>query len=682
MFLRVLPGFLLCALASAMADVRLPAIISDHMVLKKASRVPIWGKADPGEEVSVTLNSQSMKATADADGRWQVALDLADSASGPFEMTVQGKNQIKIADVVVGEVWVASGQSNMEFPLAETLDGAQEVAASANPFIRQFLVTRASSREPVEDCEGAWVTASPATSGAFSAVAYFFAKTLQNELKVPVGLIQNAWAGSPLEAWISGPALDTDPDLMAARERLTKLDIEYPEIVKNFVTTFPIWLKETGREDKPTPDLAAFAGPDISTEGWVTIDRLHGVLNPPGIPHAGAFWLRAEIDISASAAGKELPLKLGSFDAFDSVYWNGEYITGTPYTDYPGTDFQHRRGGYKIRAARVKEGKNVLAVRIYAPVGPVTFAGSPAVGSISLKGPWLAKTEYEFPALAAEQLAATPKLPPSPPSTLPAYIFNAMVNPILSYAISGVIWYQGETNIGRTWQYRTTFPMLIEDWRAQWKQGDFPFYFCQVPAYQDKKPTPEGGLWAELREAQAEGLKLPNTGQAVLIDLGESGNIHPRQKKPVGERLAKIALARDHGKNIPFSGPVFSSSEIEDGKIRVKFSHTDGGLVAQPLPATSLVSSITNTTIPLVRNSPGSELEGFAICGADMKWIWADAKIDGDSVLVWSDKIPAPVAVRYAWADNPTCNLYNGAGLPATPFRTDTLPYATKSLKL
>lgn len=294
-------------------------------------------------------------------------------------------------------------------------------------------------------------------------------------------------------------------------------------------------------------------------------------------------------------------------------------------------------------------------------------------GSLGLAGEWLAKAEYEFPVLDAKILAAAPQPPAIAPGALscPSSIFNGMIAPILSYAIRGVIWYQGENNCRRAYQYRTTFPLLISDWRKQWKLGDFPFYFCQLANHLGKKPTPTDSTWAELRDAQSAALKLPNTGQAVTIDVGESSDIHPRNKKDVGERLALIALARDYGKNVPYSGPVFDSLKIEGNKAILTFRYTEGGLIAKPLAATYDVLSRTGQTAPLVRNSPNSPLEGFAICGDDKKWVWADAKIEGNTVVVTSDKVAAPIAVRYAWADNPTCNLYNGANLPASPFRTD-----------
>jgi sialate O-acetylesterase len=486
------PGLMTAGLR---ADVRLPAIFSDHMVLQKSGKVPLWGRADPGEEVTVTFIGQTVRTTAGADGKWMATLDLSDSAPGPFELTIQGKNKLTIRDVVVGEVWVASGQSNMTWMLMDTAGGEAEASASENPRLRQFLVERNPSPQPVEDVAGRWVSASPATSGGFSAAGYYFGKRLQRELQVPVGLIHSSVGGTPAEAWISIGAIESVPELKATSARL--------------------W---TGRQ-------------------------------------------------------KADPKKVAS------------------------------------------------------------------------------------------------------------HLFNGMVAPLIPYAIRGVIWYQGEHNTGRAWQYRTTFPLLITDWRNRWGQGDFPFYFCQLANHRWKNPEPVESAWAELREAQSATLALPNTGQAVLIDTGEAHDIHPRNKKDAGERLAAIALAKTYGRAVPHAGPACKSVRFEGGKAILDFQQTEGGLIARPVPETFDLKTKTGATAPLIRNSPNSELEGFAICGEDRKWVWARAMIKGDTVVVWAEDVPEPVAVRYGWADNPTCNLYNAAGFPASPFRTDDFPASTLQAK-
>ena len=663
----------------AWADIKLPAIISDHMVLEKAAKVPIWGSADPGEEVTVSLNGIAATAKADAAGKWMLSLNLKDSAPGPFEMTVAGKNKLTLSDVVVGEVWVASGQSNMEFILKNALGGETEMARPANPLLRQFAVKMSATSQLMDDVQGKWVLASPETVGNFTAVGYFFAKMLQKELNIPVGLIHTSVGGTPSEAWTSAEALDTVPDLKASSERLRAAVKDAPDKTRAFIDGMGVWTKENGREDKPCADAAAYAGSDVSSAGWVAV-KLPGEVTAPGLPQAGAVWLRKEINVP-SAPTEKFPLSL-PIDGFDSVYWNGKLLKQTTCRDFPGLGYIRRKGPFDVPAEDVKVGRNILAIRLYEPVSPAVFpanTGGPRAGQIPLAGDWLAKTEYEFPAIPVEKMAAAPQPPANPPGlhSVASFLFNGMVRPIIPYAIRGVIWYQGEANTGRAYQYRTAFPRLISDWRKQWNQGDFPFYFCQLPIYRPKASMPGESGWAELREAQSLALKLPNTGQAVTIDVGETGNLHPRNKKDVGERLALIALAKDYGKAIPFSGPVYDSMKAESGKAILSFLHTDGGLTAKPLPQTDVVSSLANQTAPLVRNSPNSQLEGFAICGEDRKWVWADAKIDGNNVIVWSDKVPSPAAVRYAWADNPTCNLTNGSGLPASPFRTDDFPPVT-----
>ncbi len=664
----------------AHADVKLPAIISDHMVLQKSSKVPVWGKADPGEEVKVTLDGQIVSTVAKPDGKWMTSLNLKNSPQGPFELTVEGKNKLTVSDVVIGEVWVASGQSNMEWSVGNTNDAATTISNSANPLLRQFLVKKNAAREPQEDTLGIWVAALPETTAGFSAVGYFFGRKLQNELKVPVGIVHTSWGGTPSEAWTSVEAIDSVPDLKASRERLWASLAEYPERKKAFVDGFGAWLKENGREDRPTTDTAPFAGANVSTEGWIPV-KIPGPVAAQGLPDTGAVWLRKEIDILEKPTSN-LSLII-PINGFESVYWNGKLLKQTTYQDLPGTGNPRRGGPLDIPLADVRAGTNILAIRVYEPTGPATFFSEPKAGALSLAGEWLAKAEFDLPALDPQKSAAAPQPPANPPGpqNVASFLFNGMINPIVPFAINGVIWYQGESNAGRAFQYRTAFPLIISDWRKHWNQGDFPFYFCQLANFKPKDSAPGDSAWAELREAQSATLKLPNTGQAVLIDVGESADIHPRNKRDVGERLAAIALAKDYGKKVAFSGPVYDSKKIANGQVTLTFRHADGGLLAKPLPATYSVKSQTNETAPLVRNSPKSELEGFAICGKDKKWVWADAKIQGDTVVVSSDKVPSPVAVRYAWADNPTCNLYNEAGFPASPFRTDDFPPTTLNSK-
>ncbi len=666
------------ACTSIPAEVKLPAIISDHMILQQASRVPIWGKADPGEDITVAFQGQNLAAKADADGRWNVSLNLETSQPGPCEMTIEGKNKILIQDILVGQVWVASGQSNMEWVVKGTQGANEVIASSANTAIRQFAVAKTASPYPAEEVSGRWIAASPETTGLFSAVGYFFARKLQQSIGAPVGIINTSWGGTPAQAWTGVEAIESYPEYKAARERIIPLVEEYPEKKRAFVDQLTEWIKKNHREDKPIGEAGKFAALDAPLDGWIPIS-LPGPVTGEGLPEAGAVWLRKTIDPPARK-GTGIPLVL-PIDGFDSVYWNGKLIARTSIKDFPGLGFVRQYGVYTIPDNAIREDRNVLAIRLYQPVKPGAFSDIPKAGLLPLKDGWLAREEYSFPPVEESEKTLAPAIPNRTPASqnAPAFLFNGMVKPLIPYAIKGVIWYQGESNASRAYQYRTLFPLLISDWRKQWGQGDFPFYFVQLANYLPKKDAPGESAWAELREAQRLALTVPQTGQAVTIDIGESEDIHPRNKKETGERLASIALARDYGKSVPYSGPVYESMAVGNGRIRLAFRHTDGGLTARSLPARYDVRTLTGQTAPLIRHSPGSELEGFAICGSDKKWVWANARIDGKTVEVWSEQVPNPVAVRYAWADNPTCNLYNAAGFPASPFRTDDFGYATKT---
>jgi sialate O-acetylesterase len=404
---------------------------------------------------------------------------------------------------------------------------------------------------------------------------------------------------------------------------------------------------------------AAFNPSAQDAGGWVPV-TLPGSLASAELPDAGAVWISRKITLPAGAAGSGLQIWFGDVRDSVSIYWNGLLLGegGIEKTS-------HR---YALHGKHVPSIEGVLSARIFNP------SGSPGIapgknrfrldykgGSIQLEGEWHARVEYAFPLLpeGAEPCPAKPPLP-RPDHDVAAYLFNGMIHPLIPAAIAGVIYNHGTSNSERAWQYRIAFPLMIADWRKQWGRGDFPFYFCQLYNFQPPPEKPSESLWAEVREGQAAALALPNTAMAVLIDVGEAGNIHPADKRSPGERLARLALAKTYGKDMVASGPMFDSMKVEADKVRVTFSGTDGGLVAKPVEHT-----VTR---------PASPVQGFAICGADRKWVWAQAVIKGNSVEVWSPDVPLPVAARYAWADNPVCNLFNGAGLPASPFRTDDFP--------
>ena len=665
-----------CPLA---ASVQLPALISDHMVLKRGPRTGIWGKASPGEKVSVTLGSQSASTQAGADGKWRVEMDLQKAPAEPLELVVQGENTLKVSDVLVGEVWVGSGQSNMEWRLQQTVGADKEMAASANPMLRLFTVTKNPATEPLDDVKGQWQVAAPDTVPNSSAVGYYFAKTVQQEIKAPLGFIHTSWGGTPSEAWTSPEAIDSYPDLKAAQQRQRESVATYTGDQKKYAEGFTKWLADTGRADKPNSAPIKFTAAEAQAQGWTAV-KLPGKVKFDGFEGNGEVWLCQEFDVPADFIGRPaLKLDFGAMDGFEQVYLNDQLVKEFTPANLPGGNYSHR---YDVPGKLVKEKGNVLAIRVFAPLKPVAFPMVPKLDRVAL-GDWQAKAVFSLPAPTAEQTAAAPTAPTMPPDpwNRVSALYNGMLHPLLPAAITGVVWYQGESNIGRAWQYRETFPLMIADWRSHWKQGDFPFYLCQLANHQDKTAQPGDSSWAELREAQSVALKLPHTGMAVLLDLGDSADIHPRRKREVGERLALIALAQHYGRKLEFSGPVYQSMKKEDKVIRLSFTHVGAGLEAKKLPAEYSVMSALDKTAPLVRNSPGSELEGFSVAGADRQWHWANARIDGDSVVVSCDEVPDPVAVRYGWANNPTLNLYNKDGLPASSFRTDDFPATTQGKK-
>ncbi len=664
------------SVASSRAEVSLPAIFSDHTVLQKSENVPIWGKAASGEAVTVSLGGQTHQATASEEGRWQVLLNLSNVGPGPFELTVSGQNTLKVSDVLVGEVWLASGQSNMEWPLKDSVGAEKEIKWSGNLRLREFQVEHIAQRDPGEDCKGKWVIATPRTTPEFSGLGYYFGKRLQKTLNVPVGIIDSSWGGTPVETWIPVAALQKDADLAKSSEAKRAALSGYTTGKDAYVKKISAWLQQTGRQDRPTSNPADFTG-DNPVGDWGPV-QIPGVVGGQGLPGNGVIWLRREVEVPAGKAGLPFSMDFDAIDGFETVYLNGQQLSQTTYENYRGTGYLR---WLFLPANLTKPGKNVVTVRLYAPSGVIKFPKAPRMDSEILSGTWMARAEYELPALPSNtQVPQPPSCPPREEDTA-GYLYNGLIHPLVPYALKGVIWSQGESNAERAFQYRTSFPLMIESWRKAWNKPALPFYFCQLANFMAKKSAPVESSWAELREAQDRALSLPETGGTVLIDLGESDNVHYRQKREAAERLANIALAETYGKDVPWAAPAFLGLETKDGKAMVRFDSAHGKLTAIPLPPTYPVNTLNNLTAPLAPNSPGSEVQGFAICGTDRKWVWADAKIEGDSVAVWSPKVTDPVAVRYAWADNPTANLFSEAGLPVSPFRTDDFPVSTQDSK-
>jgi sialate O-acetylesterase len=644
----------------AQAEIRVPSIIGDNMVVQQGRRERVWGTAQAGERVEVSIAGQTGRAVADGQGRWQVFLGPL-KAGGPFTLTIAGSNTLTFKNVLVGDVWICSGQSNMEFPLVNATGGAEAVAKANYPEIHLFTVQKNTAATPLDDVKGHWVVTTPEQVGQFSAVGYFFGRELYQRLKIPLGLIHTSWGGTPAEAWTSHDTLASVPDLKPILERYQKSLESLPQRRGDYEHALAEWEQKNLYQDPGNKGEAlGYADPELNAADWNRM-TLPQFFETAGLVIDGAVWFRKELDLPASWTGKELELNLTAVDDFDITYFNGAHI-GATGNETPNSYMVPRR--YSVPGSLVHAGRNVIAVRVFDRAGEGGFGrtdrmslspvGAKESEAISLAGPWSYKVELSLEPKKPDY-GSRPELPGPTNQNSPSVLYNAMIAPLKPYAIRGAIWYQGESNAGRAYQYRMLFPSMIRDWRAKWGQGDFPFYFVQLANWQPAKSEPADSEWAELREAQTMTLRLPQTGMAVIIDIGDANDIHPRNKLDVGKRLAAWALADTYHQRVEPSGPLYDSFAVEGDKIRVKFTHSSGG----------------------VKTSDGGPPKGFAVAGADRKFVWADARIEGDTVVVWSKGVSHPVAVRYAWADNPQSSLYNQAGLPASPFRTDDWPGVT-----
>jgi sialate O-acetylesterase len=622
-------------------QVRLPRLISNGMVLQRDTELKIWGWASPGENLTVTFAGTELTASADDGGEWMVMLPPM-KAGGPHTMTIEASNRLTVSDIMIGDVWLCSGQSNMELPVRRVRPLYEaEIAAAENKFIRSFIVPKVFSfKEPHKDLSaGRWVAANPETVLDFSATAWFFAVHLYDTYGVPVGLLTSAFGGSPAEAWISEESLKEFPVHYNELQKY-KSDSLMAAIAAADHKRTQDWYGQLMKADEAylTPGVK-WHDPAMSTDDWktTTVPGHWSATELKGLN--GAVWFRKEITVPASAAGQPGSINLGRIVDADSSFLNGTFI-GTVSYQYPP-----RR--YTIPAGLLKEGSNILTVRVISNIGDGGFVPekhydlSAGDFRISLEGEWKYKVGAVMPPLRGQTFFGY----------TPGGLFNAMLAPLLNYGIKGILWYQGESNAGRPDEYRKLLPALIRDWRKNLGQGDVPFLVVQLPNFMEAKETPSESGWAMFREAQTEALKLPATGMAVTYDIGEWNDIHPLNKRDVGKRLAlaagKVAYGDDE---TVFSGPTYRSMTVRGRKILISFDNTGSGLVAR-----------------------GSRRPGhFAIAGEDMQFVWAKARIRGDRVIVKNRKIKRPVAVRYAWADNPVgANLYNREGLPAAPFRTD-----------
>ena len=639
------------------AEVRLPSIIGDNMVLQRGVKVRIWGKANVGERITVTFDRKSVNTVADAQGRWQVWLGPL-KAGGPSELTIKGDNVLTIKNVLVGEVWICSGQSNMEWALVNTVDGAEAVAQANYPEIRLFTVEHNTATSALEDVQGRWVVTTPEDAGSFSAVGYFFGREIYQQVKVPIGLINTSWGGTPAEAWTALEALRSSPELKPILDRYESSLNAGPQTKQAYERALAEWEEKNLYLDSENKGEAqGYADPATSTVDWSKMD-LPKQFETAGLLIDGVVWFRKVVDVPATWAGRDLVLNLTAIDDYDITYFNGKKI-GSTGRETPNSYMVPRK--YVVPGSLVRSGQNVIAVRVFDRAGEGGFGRGGEMSlrgaggeEISLRGDWSYKVE----------LALEPKRPdwgsrPEPVGASnqnsPGVLYNAMLAPLVPFSIRGAIWYQGESNAGRAYQYRTLFPTMIRNWRSVWGY-DFPFYFVQLPNWRARQDQPGESDWAELREAQAMTLREPRTGMAITIDVGDGDDLHPRNKLDVGRRLATLALANVYGKEIIPSGPLFDRFKVEGNKVRISFKYGQG-----------------------LKTSDGGPVKGFAIAGADRRFVWAEARIEGDTVVVSTPGIQKPVAVRYGWADNPLVNLYNKAGLPASPFRTDDWPGLTTS---
>ena len=642
------------------SNIHLPAIFSDNMVLQRDIKIPVFGTANPGGKVMVKFEGKQQSAKVSKDGTWQIDLG-PHKAGGPFELTIFGQDTLTFKNVMVGEVWLASGQSNMEMPLAGggmVLNYEQEIAAANYPNIRLFHAEHIMSNTPLKDVTSAgWKECSPETVPLFSSVAYFFGRHLYNELDIPIGLVHSSWGGTPAEAWTSKNSLEQFPEFVSVINELEENDgnADMDRMMDVYREKLADWQTDVKNLMSTSNTLKqGWQNPQYDDSQWGTMP-VPSIWETQGLKVDGIVWFRKDINIPDEWQGQDLKLALGPINDFDVTWFNGKEIGSEAHVNIPRN--------YNVPSSLVEKGKNSLVVQvldignvggIFDPSGQLSLI-NPAGDSISLAGPWRYKVDPFFP-----NLDNMPNLPGIPmDQNRPTVLFNAMISPLIPYAIRGAIWYQGESNAGRAYQYRTLFPALIQDWRSHWGQGDFYFLFVQLANFMGPQPTPEDDAWAELREAQLLTLSLPNTGMAVTIDIGEERDIHPKNKQDVGKRLALNAMNLVYGQDVEYSGPIYKSKTVDGDKIKLIFDHVGEGLAAKD----------------------NEKLLGFAIAGEDKKFTWADAVIDGETVLVSSPYVSKPVAVRYAWAINPICNLYNKAGLPASPFRTDEWDGITKGIK-
>lgn len=612
------------------ATLQMPHVFSDNMVLQQGIHASIWGSAKKGDKVTVEIVHTITEASAsESDGSWMVKLPVL-PAGGPYEMKVTaGREVLVFHNVMIGEVWVASGQSNMGFTMPEVKNAFEEMRLANYPGVRFIRIDNNISNYPLQDISGTWKQVDSLSVRDISAVAYFFARQLHREKQVPVGIIFSAWGGTPIEAWTSADMLSVVPEFRDSVNLYKQRKDDWLSLYKNY-------LLEDARTNQVQEGIAkGVEQVNYTMHDWKKATIPMNVWSMQLGYYGGFIWLRKPFDIPEKRSPSTLHLKNVTGDL--ELYMNGKPL--------PKPTVRENELVYNVEAKLLKKGKNLFAMR------QLSFWGTGKVGNeknditlvtndgreIVLDGEWFFNENIEpkFPELPAQK-------------NYPTALYNAMIAPVIPYGIKGVIWYQGENNAWKPLQYRTLFPLLINDWRIRWQEGSFPFLFVQLANFGPRNTEPVSDNWALLREAQTMALNYPNTGMAVTIDIGDASNIHPKNKQDVGKRLYLAARKVAYHEDVVYSGPMYDSMQVQGDKIRISFTHTGSGLVIK-----------------------GDTLKGFAIAGEDKKFVWTDAVIEGKTVVVGSDKVKHPVAVRYAWSTNPAYNLYNKEELPASPFRTD-----------
>jgi sialate O-acetylesterase len=648
---RFIAAILIAMGGLAGANVKLPAIFSNDMVLQQKSTVAVWGQADAGEkiEVSGSWTKSAVTTKTDKDGKWQVKVKTPD-AGGPFTLTIKGNDTRTLQNVLIGEVWVCSGQSNMEMSVQSSDNAQQEIQTADFPQIRLFTVQKTVSVQPQADCTGQWQVCSPKTVAPFSAAGYFFGRQIHQKMNVPVGIINTSWGGTPAQAWTSQKTMKSFPAYKTTLEQIEQAQNPVSQEVraKNEALqnekAMAEWDTKIAAIDPGT--LQNWQDPKTDVSDWKEMEQPREWSGTELENIDGIVWFRRITNMPPSWAKTDLELHLGQIDDIDTVWVNG--VKMGSMTDW----LMDRR--YIIPSSALHVGPNVIAVRIVDTGGQGGFRGEESqmrigpVGADVKTCATLAKTWKYKVSLTNQPLPKTPRIGSQFGPGDPTVLYNGMLSPLIPYSIAGAIWYQGESNKDRPAEYAKLFPAMITDWRTHWNIGDFPFYWVQIAPYTYENSQLGGSAY--LREAQMKTLKsVKNGGMAVTMDIGMERDIHPKNKSDVGKRLALWALAKNYGqKDVAYSGPSYKSMRVEGQTIRLYFDSVYGGLLARD-----------------------GHLSDFIIAGEDKIFVPAKAVIDGDTIVVSSDQVQKPVAVRYAWSNWANGSLFNKAQLPASSFRTD-----------